>query len=54
MEDMAWVPYALLGTQVMLLVLIALLGGAVVGELRMLKDEMVTVTLQLARGLGDR
>ncbi len=43
MEDMAWVLYALLGTQVILLFLIWRIGAAVVGEIKSVHDTLVDV-----------
>ena len=41
MEDMAWVLYALLGTQALLLFLIWRIGAAVVGEIKSVHGTLV-------------
>ncbi len=43
MEDMAWVLYALLGTQALLLFLIWRIGAAVVGEIKSMHVTLVDV-----------
>ncbi len=43
MEDMAWVLYALLGTQALLLLLIWRIGAAVVGEIKSVHGTLVDV-----------
>ncbi len=43
MEDMAWVLYALLGTQALLLFLIWRIGAAVVGEIKSVHGTLVDV-----------
>ena len=43
MEDMAWVLYALLGTQVILIFLIWRIGAAVVGEIKSVHGTLVDV-----------
>ncbi len=47
MEDMAWVLYALLGTQVILLFLIRRIGVAVVGEIKAHHGTQVAVASEL-------